>query len=289
VSSETARTVLVTGCSSGIGQAAARHLHRAGLAVYGTARRPDALAGLAAEGIEVLGLDVTDESSVTAAVEKIRADRGQVDVLVNNAGFELAGAVEMIPAAQVGQLFDTNFFGLARLTQLVLPGMRERRYGRIINVSSIYGRFAVPGEAYYAASKHAVAAFSEALRREVGAFGIRVALIEPTAARTRFDANMVWAGEGAGGPYAAFYSDLARWRAGTYGGPPRNIAGRLAVSADDVARAITRAATSQRPRARYPVGALAHGLFMLRRWLPAPAFDAFVRRQFPAPRSPGTP
>jgi NADP-dependent 3-hydroxy acid dehydrogenase YdfG len=256
--------------------------------VYGTARRPDALAVLADEGIRVLELDVTDESSMTAAVEMIKNEHGQVDILVNNAGFELAGAVERIPAAQARQLFDTNFFGLARLTQLVLPGMREQRYGRIINVSSVYGRFAVPGEAYYAASKHAVAAFSEALRREVGGFGIRVALIEPTAARTRLDANTVWAGHNAEGPYAAFYRDLARWHSQTYGEPPRNIAGRLAVSADDVARTIARAATSRRPRARYPVGALARGLFMLRRWLPAPAFDAFVRRQFPSPASSGT-
>jgi NADP-dependent 3-hydroxy acid dehydrogenase YdfG len=277
------RTVLVTGCSSGIGREAALHLHQAGLMVYGTARRLDALAGLAAEGIGVLELDVADESSMTAAVERIKAERGQVDILVNNAGFELAGAVERIPAAQVRRLFDTNFFGLARLTQLVLPGMREQRYGRIINVSSIYGRFAVPGEAYYAASKHAVAAFSEALRRELAGFGILVALIEPTAARTRLAANTVWAGHDAGGPYAGFYQELARWRTETYGEPPRNVAGRLAVTADDVAKTITRAATSRRPRARYPVGALAHGLFMLQRWLPAPAFDAFVRRQFPAP------
>jgi len=224
---------------------------------------------------------------MAAAVEKIKSERGQVDVLVNNAGFELAGAVEMIPAAQARRLFDTNFFGLARLTQLAVPGMREQGYGRIINVSSIFGRFAVPGEAYYAASKHAVAAFSEALGRELARFGVQVALIEPTAARTQLDANTVLVGHDTEGPYAGFYRELARWRAQTYGGPPRNIAGRLAVSADDVAKAITRAATSRRPRARYPVGALAHGLFMLRRWLPAPAFDAFVRRQFPAP-PPGT-
>jgi NAD(P)-dependent dehydrogenase (short-subunit alcohol dehydrogenase family) len=128
-----------------------------------------------------------------------------------------------------------------------------------------------------------VAGFSEALRREVSGFGIRVALIEPTAARTRLDANTVWAGDHTEGPYAAFYQELARWHARTYGGPPNNIAGRLAVSSDDVARAITRAAISQRPRGRYPVGALAHGLFVLQRWLPAPAFDAFVRSQFPAP------
>lgn len=283
MANQTSRTALVTGCSSGIGREAALYLHRAGLVVYGTARRSDSLAALAEAGIRVMRLDVTEEDSMVAAVETIAADRGQIDVLVNNAGFELAGAVERIPAAEARRQFDTNFFGPARLTQLVLPGMRAQRHGRIINVSSIYGRFAVPGGAYYAASKHAIAGFSEALRREVAGFGIRVILIEPTAARTGLDANTIWAGDHADGPYAGFYDDLARWHAQTYAGPPHNIAGRLAVSADDVARMITRAATNSRPRAHYPVGTLARGLFLLRRWLPASAFDAFVRRQFPHP------
>jgi len=277
------RTALVTGCSSGIGRETALRLHQAGLVVYATARRPGTLAGLAEKGIEVLALDVTDEASMVAAVETIAASRGQVDVLVNCAGFELAGAVEETPAAEVRRLFDTNVFGLARLTQLVVPGMRAQRYGRIVNISSVFGRFAVPGGAYYAASKHAVAAFSEALRLELAGFGVRVVLVEPTAARTRLNASTVWAADGAGGPYARFHEDLARWHAQTYAGPPHNIAGRLAVSADHVARVITRAAVSRRPRARYPVGVLARGLFLLRRWLPPAAFDAFVRSQFPFP------
>jgi NADP-dependent 3-hydroxy acid dehydrogenase YdfG len=284
MANQISRTALVTGCSSGIGRASALHLHRAGLAVFATARRPEALTELAEAGIGVLPLDVTDDASMVAAVEAVAAGRGRVDVLVNSAGFELAGAVEKLPPADVRRLFDTNVLGLARLTQLVVPGMRAQRYGRIINLSSVFGRFAVAGGAYYAASKHAVAAFSEALRRELAGFGIRVVLIEPTAARTLLNANTVWGTDTADGPYAGFYQDLGRWHARTYAGPPYNIAGRLAVSADDVARVITRAATSPRPRARYPVGVLAHGLFALRRWLPAPAFDAFVRTQFPFPR-----
>jgi NAD(P)-dependent dehydrogenase (short-subunit alcohol dehydrogenase family) len=277
------RTALVTGCSSGIGRQTALQLHRAGLVVYATARRPGTLTGLAEKGIHVLALDVTDEASMVAAVETIAASRGQVDVLVNCAGFELAGTVEETPAAEARRLFDTNVFGLARLTQLVVPGMRAQRYGRIVNISSVFGRFAVPGGAYYAASKHAVAAFSEALRLELAGFGVRVVLVEPTAARTRLNASTVWAADGAGGPYARFHEDLARWHAQTYAGPPHNIAGRLAVSADHVARVITRATVSRRPRARYPVGVLARGLFLLRRWLPPAAFDAFVRSQFPFP------
>lgn len=279
----TDRVALVTGCSSGIGQATARRLYQAGLRVYASAREPERLADLSGNGIHTLALDVTDEQSMTSAVRRISAEHGAVDVLVNNAGFELVGPVEEVPLAEARRQLDTNLFGPARLTQLVLPGMRERASGRIVNVSSVFGRFAVAGNPWYAASKHALAAYTEALRHEVASFGIRAVLIEPTAVRTRLDANAVRVGGDAGGPYDRLRKELARWHAETYAGPPRNVAGRFAVTADQVARVITRAVTSRRPRARYPVGLLAHGLFALRRGLPPPAFDAFVRTQFPAP------
>jgi NAD(P)-dependent dehydrogenase (short-subunit alcohol dehydrogenase family) len=278
------QAVLVTGCSSGIGHATAVRLHTAGLDVYASSRRPEALADLAAAGIRTLRLDVTDEESMAAAVGKIAAQHGAVGVLVNNAGFELAGPAEEVPLAEARRQFDTNLFGMARLTQLVIPGMRQAGGGTIINLSSVFGRFAVPGNAYYAASKHAVAAFSDALRLELAAFGIRVVLIEPTAARTGLNANTTWAPSSPGSPYGEFRSQLADWHARTYAGPPYNTAGRLSVTAGDVAAVIARAATSRRPRARYPVGFLARALFALRRWLPTPIFDAFVRTQFPAPR-----
>ena len=174
---------LVTGCSSGIGHATALGLHAAGFQVYATARQPDSLASLAAAGITTARLDITDEASATSVVSQITAGHGPISVLVNNAGFELAGPVEEIPLAEARRQFEVNFFGLARLTRLVIPGMRERRSGTIINMSSVFGRFAVPGNAYYAASKHAVTAFTGALRLELGRFGIRAVLIEPTAAR----------------------------------------------------------------------------------------------------------
>jgi NADP-dependent 3-hydroxy acid dehydrogenase YdfG len=277
------RPALITGCSSGIGHATALRFHSAGLDVYATARRPEALERLAAAGIRTMRLDVTDEHSMRDAVAQIAAEREAVGILVNNAGFELAGPVEEVPLAEARRLFDTNVFGLARLTQLVIPGMREAGGGRIINLSSVFGRFAVPGNAYYAASKHAVEALSDSLRLELAVFGIHVALIEPTAARTSLNTNTTWAGNSTGGPYDNFRRNLADWHAQTYAGPPHNIAGRLAVSADDVAAVITRAATSRHPRARYPVGTLARGLFLLRRWLPGPIFDAFLRTQFPVP------
>jgi len=277
------RVAVVTGCSSGIGHATALHLHRAGLVVYATARKPDRIADLAAEGIHVMALDVTDEASMAAAVEKVFAEQDGIDVLVNNAGYKLLGPVEEVPPEEARRQFDTNLFGLARMTQLVLPGMRERGYGRIVNLSSVYGRFAVPGGAYPAATKHALAGFSEALRLEVARFGIRVVQIEPAATRSKLEANAVQAGGPADGPYAQFNKDVARWHAEAVSGPPYNLAGRFAPTPDAVARVITRAVTSRRPRARYPVGILAHMLFVMRRTMPDRAWDAFVRRLWPMP------
>ena len=132
--------VLITGCSSGIGRAAAVSLHQAGLRVYATARRLDTLADLASRGIATMALDVTDEASMTAAVAAVEADAGAVGTLINNAGYGLYGPVEQVPMAEIRRQFETNFFGLVRLTQLVLPGMRGHGGGRILNVSSMGGR-----------------------------------------------------------------------------------------------------------------------------------------------------
>src|SRR3954452_24143487 len=146
------RVALVTGCSSGIGRASAQALRRAGLTVYASARRPDSLTGLASEGIGSVRIDVTDEDSMVTALKQINDECGRLDVLVNNAGYRVVGPVEEVPVDEVVRLFDTNVFGVVRLTRLVLPGMRERGYGRIVNLSSIFGRFAIPGGAYPAAT-----------------------------------------------------------------------------------------------------------------------------------------
>ena len=233
-------------------------------------------------GIRTLHLDVTDEASMQAAVDHVTSAHGAVGVLVNNAGYWLAGPVEETPPVEVGRQFETNALGPIRLTQLVLPGMRAQRFGRIVNLSSIYGRFAVPGGAFYDATKHAVAGFTDALRREVAPWGIGVAVIEPAATKTQLDANTIWTGD-ADGPYAQFRERLIGWHADIYRQPAGNLAGRLAVEPDDVARVIEKAVTARWPHARYPVGVLAHGLFFLRQWLPTSAFDAFVRQVFPAP------
>lgn len=276
----TAKVALVTGTSSGIGRATALELHRRGFVVYATARNLASVDDLASQGIHTRAVDVTDETSMATTVKEIETEHGAVDVLVNNAGYEIVGPAEEVPIDEVRTLFETNVLGLIRLTQLVLPAMRQRRSGRIINVASIYGRIAVPGGAYYGASKHAVEAFGEALRLEVEPFGIEVTTIEPAATRTRLRVNTAWFGDRVGGPYARLHQELETWRAATYDARS-NPAGRLSSTPDQVADVIVRAATSsRRSKVKHPVGIVAHGLFALRRWLPATWFDGFVRRQF---------
>jgi NADP-dependent 3-hydroxy acid dehydrogenase YdfG len=205
--------VLITGCSSGIGRAAALSLHQAGVAVYATARDAAALSDLAGWGIATLALDVTDEASMTEAVTAVQAAAGGVAVLVNNAGYGLYGPVEQVPMELVRRQFETNVFGLVRLTQLVLPGMRERRSGRIVNISSMGGRATLPGGAFYHASKYAVEAISDALRMEVAQFGIDVVLIEPGPVNTPWNdvaaASMASAVPDGPDPYAAYKAAVA--------------------------------------------------------------------------------
>jgi NADP-dependent 3-hydroxy acid dehydrogenase YdfG len=159
--------VLITGCSTGIGRATAEHLAKAGHLVYATARRAEAIADLEAAGCHTLALDVTDESSMRAAVEQVVAELGAVGVLVNNAGYSQSGAVEMVSMEDVRRQFETNVFGLTRMCQLVLPGMRAQGSGRIVNISSMGANFTFPGGGVYHATKYAVEAISDALRFEV--------------------------------------------------------------------------------------------------------------------------
>ncbi|MEU3524792.1 SDR family NAD(P)-dependent oxidoreductase [Streptomyces sp. NPDC038707] len=278
-------SVLITGCSSGIGRATARRLHRSGMVVYATARRPETLAELTAEGIRTLALDVTDEESVRAAVAAVEAEHGAVGALVNSAGFAVSGVVEEVGIEDMRRQFETNVFGLARLSQLVLPGMRAAGTGTIVNVSSIFGRYAVPGGGFYQASKHAVEALSDALRLEVADFGVRVVLIEPGPVRTTdFGATYVANLRPVSEVYADFRRRTAEYFDAIYTGSRRTLAGTFAIQADDVARTIERAVRSSHPRARYPVGFLAHSTLALRRLAPDAVFDnLFVRRAFPVP------
>jgi NADP-dependent 3-hydroxy acid dehydrogenase YdfG len=277
----TSRAVLVTGCSTGIGRATALRLHRAGLPVFATARRPETLESLAAEGMATLALDVSDEESIAVAVKRIVDEHGAVGVLVNNAGSGVYGAVEDVPLDRVRSSFETNVFGMLRLTQLVLPGMRAQNSGRIVNISSVLGRFSPPGGGLYQATKHAMEAYSDALRMEVAGFGVQVSLIEPGIVRTEFFSNAIAQFAGPPDtPYAQFYDKLATWAIEVHEG--KNAAARIAVTPDKVAAVVERAVTARRARSRYPVGMPARGALTMRRFLPDPLFDRFVRSQFPA-------
>ena len=290
--------VLITGCSSGIGRAAAIGLHAAGLTVYATARRVDSLEDLVRLGIRTLPLDVTDEASMTAAVAAVEAAAGPVGVLVNNAGYGLYGPVEQLPMDEIRRQFETNFFGLVRLTQLVLPGMRRRGRGRILHVSSMGGRITLPGGASYHASKYAVEAFSDALRMEVAQFGIDVVLIEPGPVKTPWNevaagslSSATPAGSGAGpgdgggsqggsaadgDPYAAYKAAVGA----SFGRTQAGLVGRFGSTSEDIAKVITQAVTARRPRARYLINPVAKSLVAMGQVLPARAYDSVMRRQY---------
>jgi NAD(P)-dependent dehydrogenase (short-subunit alcohol dehydrogenase family) len=279
------KAVLITGASTGIGRATAERLAANGWKVYATARRLDAIRDLAARGCHVLALDVCDERSMRTAVETIEAAEGAVGVLINNAGYGQEGAVEEVPMAEVRRQFETNVFGLTRLVQLVLPGMRRQRWGKIVNLSSMGGRLTFPGGGFYHATKHAVEALSDALRFEVGGFGIDVVVIEPGPIKTQFGdtaINSINAASAVQSPYAQFNEVLARKVREAYEGPM----GRLAAGPDAVAKVIENAITTGRPRTRYVVTAAARILLGLRRLLPDRAFDAFLRTQFTPPAAP---
>lgn len=278
---------LVTGCSSGIGRGVALTLHAAGYTVYATARRPEVISDLADAGMETLALDVTDEASMAAAVARVVADHGAVGVLVNNAGYALQGTIEETDLAEVRRQFETNVFGLARLTQLVLPGMRAQGWGRVVNIGSMGGRFTFPGGGFYHASKHAVEAVSDALRLEVAPFGVRVSLVQPGPVQSSFGDTAIATirggegAEGTGGDYADFNAELSERYAVAYSGSPSD----MNVTVDDVAKVVLRAVRSEHPRARYAVGMMAKTLITTRRLVPDPVWDRIVKATWPTPRS----
>jgi NAD(P)-dependent dehydrogenase (short-subunit alcohol dehydrogenase family) len=276
------RAVLITGCSSGIGRETARHLSANGWKVYATARRPESIEDLRAQGCETLSCDVTDEDSMSACVRAVEAAEGAVGVLVNNAGYSQSGAVEEVPIDAARRQFQTNVFGLMRMCQLVLPGMRARGRGKIVNVSSMGGKLTFPGGGVYHATKHAVEALSDALRWEVAGFGVDVVVIEPGLIKTRFAEAAVrsMAGElPTAGPYAEFNTAVGRETASAYEGP----LARLGAGPEAVARKIERAISAGRPRTRYKVTPSA-GLGMgARRLMTDRMWDRFVATQFPRP------
>ena len=277
-----AKNVLITGCSSGIGHETAAHLAAQGWRVYATARRPDAIADLAEAGCTTMALDVTDEASMAAAVAAVEEAEGSVGALVNNAGYSQSGAIESVGLDSVRKQFETNVFGLIRMCQLVLPGMRRAQAGRIVNISSMGGKLTFPGGGIYHATKHAVEAISDALRFEVQGFGVDVVCVEPGLIKTGFGDAAVGAiaeGADAEGPYAQFNSAVAASTAGVYEGG----LARLGGGPEAVARKIERALTVRRPRPRYPVTASAYLALAQRRLVSDRVWDTIMRTQFKPP------
>ena len=281
---ENAGAVLITGCSTGIGRASAERLAANGHTVYATARKLDAIADLENKGCKLLALDVNDEASMTAAVETIEAAEGGIDALVNNAGYSQSGAVEDIPLESIRGQFETNVFGLIRMSQLVLPGMRRRGSGRIVNIGSMGGKLTFPGGGIYHATKYAVEAISDAMRFELSGFGIQVVLIEPGLIRTQF-------GETAGGSlpvqsrtegaYDRFNRAVGKITAGAYDSPISKLVGG---GPETVAKTIEKAITTRRPSARYAVTPSAHLAIAQKALTPDRVWDMFMGRAYPRPR-----
>ena len=275
------KAVLITGCSSGIGWATAKYLSDVGWRVYATARDVEKIAPLGESGCRLLALDVTDEDSMASAVGEVEREEGAVGALVNNAGFSQSGAVEAVPMEKVRRQFETNVFGLVRMCQRVLPGMRVQGYGRIVNLSSMGGKLTLPGAGFYHASKYAVEAISDALRYEVAGFGIKVSVVEPGLIRSGFaDAAVGSMNEQDDGPYAGFDEAVARVTTENY---ERGPISRLAGEPEAVAEAIERAISAGKPRSRYAVTPSAHLFMGLRRLLPDGAWDATLRTTYPQP------
>ena len=260
------KTALVTGASSGIGEATAQRLAMAGYQVYGTSRR-GAPAGQ--RSFAMLPLDVTSDESVEAAVTEVLRLEGRVDLLVNNAGFAVAPAgAEESSIEQAWSIFNTNFFGIVRMTRAVVPHMRQQGGGRIINIGSVLGFLPAPYMALYAATKHAIEGYSESLDHELRTRGIRVSVIEPAYTKTQFDANFVQPD-----------STLDEYR------EVRAVLGKrlkeVIQAADEpvvVADVVVKAAIAAQPKLRYAPGGLANRLRMLRRFAPAALVDAGVRK-----------
>ena len=257
---------MVTGASSGIGKATAERLATAGYQVYGTSRRG---AQTSQRSFAMLPLDVTSDASVAAAVNELMRLEGRIDLLVNNAGFGVAPAgAEESSIEQARSIFDTNFFGIVRMTRAVVPYMRKQGSGRIINIGSVLGFLPMPYGALYAATKHAIEGYSESLDHELRTRGIRVSVIEPAYTQTPFDANFV--------EPDAKLDEYREVRAAVSHRVKEVMA--TAEQPGVVADVVLKAASAARPKLRYTAGGLASRLRLLRRFAPAGLVDAGIRR-----------
>ncbi len=267
-----AKIILITGASSGIGEETVKRLMTAGYTVYAGARRLDRMKLLADAGAHLLALDLTDDASMAAAVNTVMQETGRIDVLINNAGYGSYGALEDVPLEEARRQFEVNIFGLARLTQLVLPAMRAQRSGRIINVSSIGGKFGEPFGAWYHATKFALEGLSDSLRMELYPFGIDVVVIQPGATHSEWsqiahESLLKYSSDGPYGKGATAHANMME----------EGHKGSVPAQPSVVANTIVQAVQASKPKTRYVTGGLARTMLFMRRVLSDRGFDAMFR------------
>lgn len=266
------KVALITGASSGIGESAAVLLQQAGFKVYGAARRVDKMKSLEAKGISTIALDITDEESIVNCVTTIHQKEGRIDILVNNAGYGSYGAIEDVPLEEARRQFDVNLFGLARLTQLVLPKMRENKFGKIVNISSVGGKVFTPFGGWYHATKHALEGWSDCLRIEVKPFGIDVVVVEPGGIKTPWgqiaaDNLKKTSGNGA---YAESANKSAEGTAKIY-------SSNQLTKPETIGKVILKAVTSRNPKRRYVKGFGAKPSIFIRKWFGDGVYEKVVK------------
>src|SRR5215471_19862831 len=262
------KVVLITGASSGVGQATARLLAEKGYQVFGTSRDPDSAQSMTT--VEMLALDVRSDESIVACVNAVVDAAGRIDVLVNNAGYELAGALEETSLDEARAQFDTNFFGVIKMVKTVLPLMRRRKQGRIINVASFAGISGIPFMGIYSATKFAIEGFTEALRMEVSPFNIHVSLAEPAFLKTPMTEHRQES--------TAPLKEYGPWRQRAFDAF-RDLE-QKAPGPDSVARAIFKIVSTRKPRLHYLIGSQAKILSRMQRYLPEGAYEWGKRSTF---------
>jgi len=269
------KVILVTGASSGIGKATAQKLIGEGHIVYGAARRIDKMKDLEEAGGHAIQLDVTSDSDISTGIKKIIEEQGRIDVLVNNAGYAVYGPVENVSIEDARRQFDVNIFGLARITQEVIPFMRQQKSGKIINISSVGGKIYTPFGAWYHATKHALEGWSDCLRLELKDFGIDVVIIEPGIIKTEFGDVMYepMMERAKSGPYSETTKLLAEATKSSYDKPGQSSPPSV------IAETISKAIKAEKPKTRYAAGKLAKPLLFMRKWISDRAFDKLLMRQ----------
>jgi len=266
------KTVLVTGASSGIGKSTVELLLQAGAKVYAASRRMEMMKDLETLGAVLLQMDVTDDESIQAGLKKIFDKEGSVDILINNAGYGSYGAIEDVPVDEGRRQFEVNIFGLARLTQLVLPGMRKNSYGKIVNISSIGGKIYTPFGGWYHATKHALEGFSDSLRLEIKDFGIDTIIIEPGGIATNWGAIAAanLKKTSGGGAYALRANK-------TIEGMEKLYSGNQLSGPEVIAKVILKSVTARRPKTRYSAGSMSGVALFMRRLLSDRMFDKMIQ------------